>query len=198
MCLHQKACMYNTKTWLWLGWHMFKESSHWAGLWCQNFFCFKEALFGEWVQVSGAAYRLTPVMLIPLINRDGFADRDPGNRGVNWRELFSFLQKCCPELNLLIYERQSKFSPDFLFEADVCFSLIVCIPSFKICFFSFPLVPLFSIPISFLLSPICRYRWVWRKPRHLWRGPVYKHTRDLSVSVLWWLHVIRGYEDLPG
>lgn len=154
--------------------------------------------FGEWVQVSGAAYRLTPVMLIPLINRDGFTDRDPGNRGVNWRELFSFLQKCCPELNLLIYERQSKFSPDFLFEADVCFSLIVCIPSFKIFFFSFPLVPLFSIPISFLLSPICRYRWVWRKPRHLWRGPVYKHTRDLSVSVLWWLHVIRGYEDLPG
>lgn len=88
-------------------------------------------------------------MLIPLINRDGFTDRDPGNRGVNWRELFSFLQKCCPELNLLIYERQSKFSPDFLFEADVCFSLIVCIPSFKI-FFFFPSCP--SLFYSYFLS----------------------------------------------
>lgn len=102
------------------------------------------------MQVSGAAYRLTPVMLIPLINRDGFTDRDPGNRGVNWRELFSFLQKCCPELNLLIYERQSKFSPDFLFEADVCFSLIVCMPSFKIFFF------LSLLSLSFLfLFPFC-------------------------------------------
>lgn len=89
-------------------------------------------------------------MLIPLINRDGFTDRHPGNRGVNWRELFSFLQKCCPELNLLIYERQSKFSPDFLFEADVCFSLIVCIPSFKICFFFFPSCP--SLFYSYFLS----------------------------------------------
>lgn len=89
-------------------------------------------------------------MLIPLINRDGFTDRDPGNRGVNWRELFSFLQKCCPELNLLIYERQSKFSPDFLFEADVCFSLIVCIPSFKMFFF------LSLLSLSFLfLFPFC-------------------------------------------
>lgn len=59
-------------------------------------------------------------------------------------------------------------------------------------------------PILFLtggsasLFSILRYWWVWGEPRRLWWRPVYQHPRDIPVSMLWWFHVIWGYEDLPG